>query len=122
MAKAYELPPHLLQFGMDHADWDVDDIIFVVFMFSTVMMIYGFRRYQDLSREIKARIGAELEARNLARHDPLTGLPNRRFFKEKLEECLAPPARRIRWPFSCSTLMALRRSMTLMVTPSETKR
>ena len=88
MAKTYELPPHLLQFGLDHADWDVDDIIFVVFMLSAVMMIYGFRRYQDLSREIKARIGAELEARNLARHDPLTGLPNRRFFKEKLEECL----------------------------------
>src|ERR1700730_16056344 len=88
MAKAYELPPHLLQFGMDHADWDVDDIIFVVVMLSAAMMIYGFRRYQDLSREIRARTEAELEARNLARHDPLTGLPNRRFFKEKLEECL----------------------------------
>jgi diguanylate cyclase (GGDEF)-like protein len=31
---------------------------------------------------------AEVEARNLARHDPLTGLPNRRFFAEKLDECL----------------------------------
>jgi diguanylate cyclase (GGDEF)-like protein len=88
MAKTYELPPHLLQFGLDHADWEVDDIIFVVFMLSAAMMIYGFRRYQDLSREIRARTDAELEARNLARHDPLTGLPNRRFFKEKLEECL----------------------------------
>jgi diguanylate cyclase (GGDEF)-like protein len=87
-AHTYDLPPHLLQFGLDHADWGVDDIIFVVFMLSAAMMIYGFRRYQDLSREIKARTDAELEARNLARHDPLTGLPNRRFFKEKLEECL----------------------------------
>jgi diguanylate cyclase (GGDEF)-like protein len=31
---------------------------------------------------------AELEARNQARHDPLTGLPNHRFFVEKLDECL----------------------------------
>jgi diguanylate cyclase (GGDEF)-like protein len=37
---------------------------------------------------MKARICAEVEARNLARHDPLTGLPNRRFFEERLEECL----------------------------------
>ena len=62
--------------------------MFVVFMLSAAMMIYGFRRYQDLSREIKARTAAELDTRNLARHDPLTGLPNRRFFEEKLEEYL----------------------------------
>jgi diguanylate cyclase (GGDEF)-like protein len=50
--------------------------------------VFGFRRYQDLSREIKARIAAERDARDLARHDPLTGLPNRRFFDEKLDEPL----------------------------------
>jgi diguanylate cyclase (GGDEF)-like protein len=89
LADTYDLPPHLLQFGLDYADWEMDDLIFVFFMLSVALMIYGFRRYQDLSHEIKARSAAELEARNLARHDPLTGLPNRRFFEEKLEECLA---------------------------------
>lgn len=84
----YELPEKLIQFGTDYADWEVDDIIFVLFVLSAAMMVYRFRRYQDLSHEIKARISAELEARNLARHDPLTGLPNRRFFAEKLDECL----------------------------------
>ena len=88
VADTYDLPPHLLQFGLDYADWEMDDLIFVFFMLSAGLMIYGFRRYQDLSREIKARTAAELEARNLARHDPLTGLPNRRFFEGKLEECL----------------------------------
>src|SRR5450631_4345474 len=88
LADGYDLPPRLLQFGLDYADWEMDDLIFVVFMLSAAMMIYGFRRYQDFSREIKARTAAELEARNLARHDPLTGLPNRRLFEEKLEECL----------------------------------
>src|SRR3984957_398367 len=88
LAEAYDLPPHLLQFGLDYANWEMDDLIFVFFMLSAGLMIYGFRRYQDLSREIQARTAAELEARNLARHDPLTGLPNRRFFEENLEECL----------------------------------
>jgi GGDEF domain-containing protein len=88
LADAYDLPPHLLQFGLDYADWEMDDLIFVFFMLSAGLVIYGFRRYQDLSREIKARTAAEFETRNLARHDPLTGLPNRRFFEEKLEKCL----------------------------------
>ena len=87
-AHFFELPPHLLQFGLDHADWEADDLIFVVFVLSAGLIIYGFRRYRDLAREIEARIAAEAAARNLARHDPLTGLPNRRFFEEKLEECL----------------------------------
>src|SRR5712664_3624110 len=78
-AHFYDLPPQLLQFCLDHADWEMDDLIFVVFMLSAAMMIYGFRRYQDLSREIKARTAAESEARMMARHDPLTRLPNRRY-------------------------------------------
>jgi hypothetical protein len=88
VADAYELPPHLLQFGLDHADWEVDDLLFVVLILSSALLIYGFRRYADLSREIKARTAAELNARNLARHDALTGLPNRRFFEERLVEQL----------------------------------
>ncbi|MBV9560876.1 MAG: EAL domain-containing protein [Bradyrhizobium sp.] len=88
VATAFELPPILLQFGLDHADWEIDDIMFVAFMVSAAMLAYGFRRYQDLAHEIEARRTAEQEARNLARHDPLTGLANRRFFEEKLAEHL----------------------------------
>jgi diguanylate cyclase (GGDEF)-like protein len=77
------------QFGIDHADWNVDDIIFVVFVLGIAMIAYEVRRYQDVSHEIKARTSAEAEARKLARHDPLTGLPNGRNFEERLEECLS---------------------------------
>jgi uncharacterized membrane protein len=73
----------LFQYGIDHSDWNADDIIFVVFILGVAMTVYGFRRYQDLSREIKARTATELEARDLARHDPLTGLPNRPFLCRK---------------------------------------
>jgi diguanylate cyclase (GGDEF)-like protein len=73
-AHFYDLPPKVFQFVMDHADWELDDIVFVVFLLNISMLVCGVRRYR--------------EARSLARHDPLTGLPNRRFFEEKLEECL----------------------------------
>jgi diguanylate cyclase (GGDEF)-like protein len=84
----YDLPRKIFQFALDHEDWYVDDLVFIGFPFSLAWIVYGARRYQDSSREIKERRSAELEARNLARHDPLTGLPNRRFFAEKLNECL----------------------------------
>lgn len=78
------------QFVIDHADREADDIVFVLFVLGLAMMVYGFRRYQDLSRAIKARNLAEQEASKFARHDPLTGLLNSRYFEEKLEECLRP--------------------------------
>jgi diguanylate cyclase (GGDEF)-like protein len=87
-ADYYDLSPKVFQLALDYADWEVDNLILMSVVSSIALIIYGFRRNQDLSREIKARRGAELEARNLAGHDPLTGLPNRRFFAEKLDECL----------------------------------
>ena len=83
-ADVYELPPYLLQFALDHPEWELDDLVFVVFILSAAVMTYGIRRYRDVVRENRARIAAEEHARNLALHDPLTKLPNRRFFEEKL--------------------------------------
>ncbi|QND75168.1 putative bifunctional diguanylate cyclase/phosphodiesterase [Tardiphaga robiniae] len=88
LAHVYELGSHLSQFGMAYSEWELDDIIFVAFALSMALMIYSVRRYRDLANEIKARAIAERDARDLARHDPLTGLPNRRLFGEKLDACL----------------------------------
>jgi PleD family two-component response regulator len=84
---------------LDYADLEVDNIIVISVVSSIALIIYGLRRNHDLSREIKARRGAELEARNLARHDPLTGLPNRRFFAESSMNVFAASATRNGWPF-----------------------
>lgn len=84
----YDLAPRLFQFGMDYSEWEVDNLIFVVFVMSIGFAVFSFRRVKELAVEMKARRRAELEAEKLSRHDPLTGLPNRRFFVEMLSEVL----------------------------------
>ena len=85
---SFDLPPKLFQWALDNAQWEVDDVVFVVVMLSLALLIYACRRWQDLAREICARQVAEAESLRLARHDPLTGLANRRFLSETLDEML----------------------------------
>jgi diguanylate cyclase (GGDEF)-like protein len=84
----YDLAPQLFQFALDYQEWEVDNLIFVGFVMSIGCAIFSYRRLRELAVEMEARRGAELEAKKLARHDPLTGLPNRRFFVETLGEVL----------------------------------
>jgi diguanylate cyclase (GGDEF)-like protein len=75
-------------FAKEYEDWGVDDLILMSFMLSISLIIYSFRRLQDLAKEMKGRAAAEELARKLARVDPLTGLPNRRLFTENLDDAL----------------------------------
>src|SRR5262245_22530018 len=75
-------------FAKAHEDWEVDEVFMLSLVLSVGMIIVGYRRIQDLNREISARHIAESEAETLARHDPLTGLLNRRSFTEGLERTL----------------------------------
>ena len=78
----------IYQWTRDKQAWGFDDLFMVTFVIGLAMVVYSYRRLEDLSAEIIARRSAEEEARKLARHDPLTGLANRRFFSEKLDEVL----------------------------------
>ena len=83
-----DLAEHLFQFALDYKEWEIDNALFVVVVMSVGFGIFSYRRVKELSAEMKARRSAEWVAEKLARHDPLTGLPNRRFFVEKLDEVL----------------------------------
>jgi diguanylate cyclase (GGDEF)-like protein len=84
----YDLAPQLFQLGLDYREWEIDNLIFVVFTMSVGFVIFSYRRVKELAVEMKARRSAELEAMTLSRDDPLTGLPNRRFFLEMLRDVL----------------------------------
>jgi diguanylate cyclase (GGDEF)-like protein len=83
-----DLAEHLFQFALDYKEWEIDNALFIVVVMSVAFGIFSFRRVKELSVEMKARRSAEWVAEKLARHDPLTGLPNRRFFVEKLDQVL----------------------------------
>lgn len=60
----------------------------MVFFVCVAALIIAFRRAADFAREIVKREDAEQRANLLARHDPLTGLPNRRRMGEELDSAI----------------------------------
>ena len=78
----------LLAFARAHEDLQLDELFWVLIVLCIGGLIYSIRRVRELSVAVKARRVAETEAQRLALHDPLTGLPNRRFFAKKLQEVL----------------------------------
>jgi len=57
-------------------------------LLNIALIIFGWRRYVDLNREIAQRRAAEEAARHLSQTDPLTGCYNRRCAVERLMEAL----------------------------------
>lgn len=69
--------------------WKLDEILVTVLLGGIVSFVLLFRRARDLRREIGRREASEELATKLARHDPLTGLPNRRVLAEDLGKAIA---------------------------------
>ena len=61
-------------------------LLYLGFLMSFFLAIGSVRKSLQLRREMKARATAELEAHSLARHDALTGLPNRRLLAEAINK------------------------------------
>lgn len=79
---------HFARFVLSHEDWQLDEVISVLFLAALGSVILLFRRSHEMKLEIGRREEAERRAHELARHDPLTGLPNRRRFNEELNAAL----------------------------------
>lgn len=73
----------LARFDTDHEGWYIDETVVV-----TVLWFVGWVAVEaiKLRHEVERRRQAELTASSLARHDPLTGLPNRRVLLESVAE------------------------------------
>jgi diguanylate cyclase (GGDEF)-like protein len=71
-----------------HDSWQLDELFVVVMFGGIASFILLFRRARDLRLEIGRREASEIAATRLARHDPLTGLPNRRVLAEELENAI----------------------------------
>ena len=76
-----------------HENWQLDELANIFVIATVALAIILFARGRRLASEIERRILAESEAAALARHDPLTGIANRRLFDEELDRCLAEAKR-----------------------------
>jgi diguanylate cyclase (GGDEF)-like protein len=72
-----------------HPGWFVEEDLIAMVAMGFAWMVLMIRRSHDLRQEINRRRRAEDRAKQLARHDPLTGLPNRRLFREITERVIA---------------------------------
>jgi len=75
------------QWSRGHEDYEIDELFALGFCLGLMAVIYSWRRLADLRKEMAQRKAAESEAHRLARHDVLTGLPNRRSFLEEFQNC-----------------------------------
>lgn len=88
LAAKFDVFERINAFAAAYEAWEIDELFLLSIILCLCGLIYTIRRLRELTAEIRARQAAELEAQRLAFHDPLTGLPNRRFFSEKLRETL----------------------------------
>lgn len=81
----------IYEFTRTHESWELDEIIViglaVLFMVVAMLLV-------KMRREIRRRIREENRTREMACHDLLTGLPNRRSFEEELDKRISESHKR----------------------------
>lgn len=71
-----------------------DNVLVVALLLNIALILFGWRRYTDLQKEVVERTAAEERAQILAMRDPLTGFHNRRSLAEQGAEMLARAGKR----------------------------
>ena len=72
---------------------ELSEVMLIAAVLCVGLLLFAARRLQEQRRELRWRIAAEQEVRQLAFNDPLTGLPNRRSFRDALVAAIAAPPR-----------------------------
>ena len=76
-----------------HEEWEADEILMAFLIASAGALTFAGRRMVEAVHELKKRIALEDEAKALALHDALTGLPNRRKLHIALTDALGQAER-----------------------------
>ncbi|MEO9914256.1 MAG: EAL domain-containing protein [Parasphingorhabdus sp.] len=71
-----------------------DNMLVSAFLLNIALILFGWRRYKDLSKEVEERAIAEELAHSLAATDPLTGFLNRRTIGEKTADMISNAQRK----------------------------
>lgn len=74
----HEAFTYIANFSKTHERWELDEILTTLMIMPFALVIYAVRRLRETRRELTRRRAAEYAASQMALHDPLTGLPNRR--------------------------------------------
>ncbi len=72
----------------------IDKTLNIALLLNIALILFGWRRYNDLSKEVQERAAAEQRATTLALRDPLTGFHNRRSIAETGADMLLRTRRR----------------------------
>ena len=72
----------------------IDRLLASTLLLNIALILFGWRRYRDLTREVVSRTAAEDRAQTLASRDPLTGFLNRRSLGEAASQLLARAEKR----------------------------
>ena len=81
-----ELLDHHYSSHLGNGSWKADEWGSLILVYSLALTVLSIFRGRRLKKEIARREYSEAQASLLARHDPLTGLPNRRLLTEQLEQ------------------------------------
>ncbi|MEO5587573.1 MAG: GGDEF domain-containing protein, partial [Novosphingobium sp.] len=71
-----------------------DNLLTTALLLNIALIIFGWRRYRELTEEVSERRKAETQARLLAETDPLTGCLNRRSIGPATDALIASAATR----------------------------
>lgn len=80
-----ELFERFYEFSRDHEDWDVDEFSLLVVNLAIALILSSIYQSRRLRKLVQQREFQRQRAEQNARHDPLTGLMNRRAFAATLD-------------------------------------